>query len=201
MPERAHLFRKHLSKHNLGAYRELCREVGRSFEATSLRNGIEAAASEPDDKSTRTDDSGQDFHKNTYRTSPRGSTFASTIAQLKSANASLEAVVAQQKDSLEQYRSEVTKLHTDILQTEDQVRSLKSTLYHRNCEQQQSQKIIQMYEFQRTPLQTSLRKFYTGLKSLEEDVAFMLDTHSGIEGVARESNNCMKASRYVEYAA
>jgi len=33
LPEKQYLFRKHLSKHSVGAYRELCREVGVSFEA------------------------------------------------------------------------------------------------------------------------------------------------------------------------
>ena len=33
LPEKQYLFKKHLSKHSIGAYRELCREVGISFEA------------------------------------------------------------------------------------------------------------------------------------------------------------------------
>ena len=33
LPERKHLFTKQLSKHSVGAYMELCREVGKSFEA------------------------------------------------------------------------------------------------------------------------------------------------------------------------
>ena len=33
LPERKHLFKKQLSKHSIGAYMELCREVGKSFEA------------------------------------------------------------------------------------------------------------------------------------------------------------------------
>ncbi|KAL8643185.1 MAG: hypothetical protein Q9228_000170, partial [Teloschistes exilis] len=33
LPEKEHLFKKHLSKHSIGAYRELCRGVGVSFEA------------------------------------------------------------------------------------------------------------------------------------------------------------------------
>ena len=33
LPEKQHLFKKQLSKHSIGAYRELCREVGVSFEA------------------------------------------------------------------------------------------------------------------------------------------------------------------------
>ena len=33
LPEKDHLFKKQLSKHSIGAYRALCREVGVSFEA------------------------------------------------------------------------------------------------------------------------------------------------------------------------
>jgi hypothetical protein len=33
LPEKQHLFEKHLSKHSVGAYVELCRGVGISFEA------------------------------------------------------------------------------------------------------------------------------------------------------------------------
>ena len=33
LSEKEHLFKKHLSKHSIGAYRELCRGVGVSFEA------------------------------------------------------------------------------------------------------------------------------------------------------------------------
>jgi hypothetical protein len=33
LDHKAHLFGKQLSKHNVSAYRQLCREVGRSFEA------------------------------------------------------------------------------------------------------------------------------------------------------------------------
>jgi len=33
LPQKQHLFKKHLSKHSIGAYRELYRGVGESFEA------------------------------------------------------------------------------------------------------------------------------------------------------------------------
>jgi hypothetical protein len=36
--DRKHLFAKQLSKHSIGAYMELCREVGKSFEAVVLSN-------------------------------------------------------------------------------------------------------------------------------------------------------------------
>ncbi|OCK82377.1 hypothetical protein K432DRAFT_391329 [Lepidopterella palustris CBS 459.81] len=35
LPARTHLFEKNLSKHSIGAYMELCREVGVSFEAVA----------------------------------------------------------------------------------------------------------------------------------------------------------------------
>jgi len=33
LPEKQYLFTKHLSKHSIGAYKELCQGVGVSFEA------------------------------------------------------------------------------------------------------------------------------------------------------------------------
>ncbi len=43
LPEKEHLFRKHLSKHSIGAYRELCREVGILFEAVLAPESSSAA--------------------------------------------------------------------------------------------------------------------------------------------------------------
>jgi len=36
LPERQHLFLKQLSKHNIGAYREICRELGTSIEVVAV---------------------------------------------------------------------------------------------------------------------------------------------------------------------
>jgi hypothetical protein len=47
LPERQHLFTKQLSKHSVGAYMELCREVGKSFEAVAQKN---LGVSMPDDE-------------------------------------------------------------------------------------------------------------------------------------------------------
>ena len=38
LPERQHLFTKQLSKHSIGAYMELYREVGKSFETVAQKN-------------------------------------------------------------------------------------------------------------------------------------------------------------------
>ncbi len=43
LPEKQYLFKKHLSKHSIGAYRELCQEVGISFEAVLAPESSNAA--------------------------------------------------------------------------------------------------------------------------------------------------------------
>ena len=47
LPEKQHLFKKQLSKHSIGAYRELCREVGVSFEAVSTTSSNANASTKP----------------------------------------------------------------------------------------------------------------------------------------------------------
>ncbi len=47
LPEKQHLFEKHLSKHSIGAYRELCRGVGVSFEAILAPESNNAAERKP----------------------------------------------------------------------------------------------------------------------------------------------------------
>ncbi len=53
LSEKGYLFTKHRSKHSIGAYRELCREVGVSFEAVSAAEASEdkMAQMESKDKS------------------------------------------------------------------------------------------------------------------------------------------------------
>lgn len=47
LPEKEHLFKKHLSKHSIGAYRELCRGVGVSFEAVLAPESSNAGEIKP----------------------------------------------------------------------------------------------------------------------------------------------------------
>lgn len=51
LPEKQHLFKKQLSKHSVGAYRALCREVGVSFEAVPTTRPNPDASSKPDKES------------------------------------------------------------------------------------------------------------------------------------------------------
>ena len=48
LPEKQHLFKKQLSKHSIGAYRELYREVGVSFEAVPATLSNANASTKPD---------------------------------------------------------------------------------------------------------------------------------------------------------
>lgn len=50
LPEKNHLFKKQLSKHSIGAYRELCRGVGVSFEAVAVEKPRPRASSESDEE-------------------------------------------------------------------------------------------------------------------------------------------------------
>jgi len=43
LPEKQHLFKKHLSKHSIGAYRELCRGIDVLFEAVLAPESNNAA--------------------------------------------------------------------------------------------------------------------------------------------------------------
>lgn len=54
-PEKEHLFKKQLSKHSVGAYMELCRDVGRSFEATKLCPSGNMMYPESEGKSRKTE--------------------------------------------------------------------------------------------------------------------------------------------------
>ncbi len=47
LPEKEHLFKKHLSKHSIGAYRELCRGVGVSFDAVLAPESSNAGEMKP----------------------------------------------------------------------------------------------------------------------------------------------------------
>ena len=51
LPEKDHLFKKQLSKHSIGAYRALCREVGVSFEAIPTTRPSPDVSSKPDKES------------------------------------------------------------------------------------------------------------------------------------------------------
>jgi chromosome segregation ATPase len=91
LPEREHLFTKQLSKQSIGAYMELCREVGKSFEAEALPTfDLEQGESvSPDARQTATVDDN----------------FSSIISQLKDENARI-------KEELE-HRTQEAQLEAD----------------------------------------------------------------------------------------
>ena len=49
LPEKSHLFKKQLSKYTIGAYKELCREVGVSFEAALAPKSSTFTGREPNE--------------------------------------------------------------------------------------------------------------------------------------------------------
>ena len=51
LPEKDYLFKKQLSKHSIGAYRALCREVGVLFEAVPTIRSNPDTSNKPDKES------------------------------------------------------------------------------------------------------------------------------------------------------
>ncbi|MCJ1448858.1 MAG: hypothetical protein MMC23_009377 [Stictis urceolatum] len=70
-PEKQHLSKKHLSKHSVGAYRQLCREVGKSFEAVQPSRSI-----------VRDGEQSADGHEDTGKMTPNVS-FSAVIEDLQ----------------------------------------------------------------------------------------------------------------------
>jgi chromosome segregation ATPase len=96
LPGKEHLFEKQMSKHSIGAYMELFREVGSSFEA-ALGSGT----------TTREN-----------RTSNSGLTFSSKIAELERHKSSLLEDLCRSQSRIEQAEKELESLKSAILALE-----------------------------------------------------------------------------------
>ena len=87
LPEREHLFTKQLSKRSVGAHKELCREVGKSFEAvTQPMKGIRLSDNDIKVDSSRLfEESGPTAHSSTSQSldSPEATGFSLTISRLQ----------------------------------------------------------------------------------------------------------------------
>jgi TolA-binding protein len=98
LPGREHLFAKQMSKHSIGAYMELFREVGASFEAV-------LATAKATDR-----DQGSDGR----------ATFSGTIAELERHKSSLMQELCQSESRAERAEREIDRLKTEILALERQ---------------------------------------------------------------------------------
>lgn len=100
LAERRHLFEKPLSKHNVGAYKEICRELGQSLGVRARDDGgCEESTDWPKSEST-SNQTVMDSRVVSGAPRSRPDTFISRIESLRRTNAALREVVASLKSSI-----------------------------------------------------------------------------------------------------
>lgn len=195
LPERAHLFTKQISKHNAGAYREICRELGNSIEVLAkVPSSGDAKTSsvlpEPvvagpnaeqchwtlglvpqDDSSNKT---------TIERTSDMSSSsFTRTITNLQSLNQQLSAKLAVAQAQLDAQASRLVQLHTEAELAVTRVQHLEATLQEtqsqatqvRHDQEQQQARVVELEKWIRAWHDSAHLKFVDNLSytSLLED--------------------------------
>src|SRR6516162_538187 len=105
LPGKEHLFKKHLSKHSIGAYMELCREVGVSFEAVP--------ASKPNKCSQVEAQQSQESLEVKV-------SFTARIDELEADNAKLSNELNQWRDQAAYAKEEVNRLRMTMETTKQQ---------------------------------------------------------------------------------
>lgn len=105
LPEKQHLFAKQLSKHSVGAYMELCREVGTSFEAIA-QPACSEGSSQPSVRIWRTRDPHGCITTNSGKHFKNSSSFLQLDAQLKELQAENERLLADLERIQDETRDE-----------------------------------------------------------------------------------------------
>ncbi|KAI9770497.1 MAG: hypothetical protein M1839_003178 [Geoglossum umbratile] len=141
LPEKRHLFSKHLSKHSTSAYMQLCREVGTSFEAVNADTSAghiaqvkqgDASLSQPD------------------------TSFAAKIEQLEAENSRLTS-------ELNQWRDQAIKESESKRYAQKEVDELQSTLQTARAEIQQMRHEINNWALTADFFKKSTIQSYRGL--------------------------------------
>ena len=165
LPEKQHLFRKNLSKHSIGAYRELCRGVGVSFEASLVNESSKAAeerlSKERPGAIVCVSCIAWPPTNNMQNTSNVDNTFTTVIEQLEAEKRKLTAELqesyvqaAKAMDSKELAEEKVTRL-TSLIQAADMEKQLL---------QQQVLSLTGMVEYLRNTTVNSVDEFISRLK-------------------------------------
>ena len=120
LPARTHLFDKPLSKHNTGAYKEVCRELGQSLGVRArLANDDQMSPARPktDQACPQTADGTQDSTR-VHRLGP--DTFITMVERLRRSNTALREVVAGLKTDLmarDRLNTTLQRKHKELAET------------------------------------------------------------------------------------
>ncbi len=153
LPEKSHLFKKQLSKHTIGAYKEMCREVGVSFEAALAPESSTFTGREPNEGRQ-----GTIFIKSP----PESQTsFITVIERLKSDKLTLTAEMNKSKD-------QATKATGLKEMAEEEANRLRLVIQAAEMDKQMLQQDVQnllgVVEFLRNTTVKSVDEFMNRLK-------------------------------------
>lgn len=153
LPEKSHLFKKQLSKHTIGAYKELCREVGVSFEA--------ALVPEPTAFTGRVPNEGRQATISMSLPPEPQPSFTVVIEQLKSDKLTLTAEMRESKDQAIKATElkEIAKEETNRLKLVIQAAEMDKQVLQQNV-----QNLTGVIEFLRSTTVKSVDEFLYRLK-------------------------------------
>lgn len=153
LPEKNHLFKKQLSKHNISAYRELCREVGLSFEAALAPDSSSFTGREPN--------KGRQATISLSSPQTPQTSFTAVIERLKSEKLTLIAEMNKSKDKA----MKATQLKE---MAEEETNRLKLVIQGAEMDKQMLQQNVQsltgVIEFLRSTTVKSVDEFLHRLK-------------------------------------
>lgn len=205
LPERGHLFTKQLSKHNIGAFREICRELGSSIIVFARDNSNEAWTNEEnsafneeitgDNSNVRTcpvvsyqngrkrQSSEADFLQESPSFIQRIKGLELRNEELRSQLGAAESLANERTLVIEQMQIENASLARHIGQ-------LQATLQHRNTEALQRTRLVDAYEIKVQTLEVCLQDWGTRLKALQEGFTKASTECTLIERVKKGPTEC-----------
>lgn len=131
LPERKHLFEKPLSKHNTGAYREICSAIGRSIEVRKREDQGQLE--------TASINGSANFNVEPESDTLNPPTFTSTIEALTQRNGVLADKIQYFKTIIEERDQSVAKRQEQCATLEEQLRKLSKDLNNSKHELRESE--------------------------------------------------------------
>lgn len=189
LPVREHLFRKQLSKHNSGAYREISRELGHSIEVTRQHHyhtsytasqschQQEPAIPQPDshealdprlfsDQPCNHPSELSDIDVPSYEQS-----FTQSIHILEKENCTLKSQLTASELLANERLQTIDCMQVNYMAVTENVRQLRSTLEVKNIQEGQRAQRLEAYESKVKELEPSLRLWARKLQALQDDLA------------------------------
>ncbi|KAK5093984.1 hypothetical protein LTS08_008768 [Lithohypha guttulata] len=183
-PEQQHLFRKQLSKHNLGAYRQICQHLGRSIWAV-LRDGQASRSRSMPDTDSR--ECLALLGLPGLRSSPKccGVTVRNTAQELSTEHVSARQELEIKNQSLvarlevvtsvaEGRHHEIQRLQESQDAMEQRLRELQTTVQLRDAEALRRTKLVEEYWAKEHTMTTLLQGWERGLRTLQVEVGTAL---------------------------